>query len=167
MATIIEQSTVYFYRVIISLVILIAGLALAVLTKKILLSILQGVKLNHWDNIAGDLERGISSFASALVVLATIYFSVKQLGIPSWILYLGLVIIVLMIVFISLVGAKDVPLNLIAGLKVRQKLKMRQELNISGICGKIEKIQPLNIILKTKAGDQLYIANTLLQTNIN
>jgi len=167
MATIVEQGTVYFYRVVISVVILIVGLALAALTKKILIPILQGTKLNHWSNLAGDLEGGISSVASALVILATLYFSVKQLGIPSWVLYLGLVIIVLMITLISLVGAKDIPLNLIAGIKVRQKLKMGQELNIAGINGKIEKIRPLNIILKTKSGDQLYIANTLLKTALN
>lgn len=167
MVTIVEQGTVYFYRVIISLVILMVGLALAVLIKKILIRILREVELNKWGGTTGDLESGISSLASALVVLATIYFSVKQLGIPSWILYLGLAIIGLVVIFLSLMGAKDIPLNLIAGMKVRQKLKVGQELSIAGISGKIEKIRPLNIVLKTKSGDQLYLANTLLQTALN
>src|SRR3989338_8779812 len=116
-AELLQTAESYVYNLTIGFIVLLVGLGLGVLLKKIVLKILQEIELNKVFGKVGltyDLERWISSIVSFVIYLITLVVFLNQLGITSIVLYLIVGAILMLIVLTFIVGLKDVIPNLVA-----------------------------------------------------
>ncbi len=157
-------------QIAVGIVILIAGLALGLLVKKVAFRILQEIELNKMMSGLGftyNAERGISSLLSAAIYLTTIILFLDQFGIKSIVIYILAGGVVLLILLTFLVGLKDVLPNLWGGIIVRRKNSLRagQYLELPEVSGMVQHLGYLETEIKTKRGDVLYVPNSLLPKN--
>ena len=123
----IELAQKYFYTIAAGIGILLMGLVLGVLVKKLVYKILKEVELNKIMSRVGvtyNLEQWVSSILSYLVYLITIVFFLDQLGITSIVLYLVLGAILMLVILTVIVGLKDVMPNFVAWILLQRKDRM-------------------------------------------
>ena len=91
-------------------------------------------------------------------------FFLKQLGVVSITLYLLIGAILLLIGATFLISIKDFIPNFIAGLVLYRKVDWEKgkEIKFNGVKGKIEKLGLLEIEIKSKKGEKIYVPNSLL-----
>lgn len=165
-AKIIELAQKYFYTIAAGIGILLIGLALGVLVKKLIYKILKEIELNKIMSHVGvtyNLEQWVSSILSYLVYLITIVFFLDQLGITSIVLYLILGAVLMLVILTVIVGLKDVMPNFVAWILLQRKDRMIEghQVNVKEIYGKVEKIGFLETEIRTDSGDLLYVPNSL------
>jgi small-conductance mechanosensitive channel len=156
----------YFNMIVVAVVILLVGLALGILVKKLLYRFLKDLEFNKtgrkWE-IPLDLEKVVSSLASYIIYLITVILFLDQLEIRSIVITLVVVGLLLLFLLTFLVGAKNVYHNLKGWLKVRKdpKVKVGKRLKFGEIEGIIEKVKIQETFLKTERGDILRIPNSM------
>ncbi len=156
----------YFYTILVGVVILIAGLALGILAKKLLQRFLHEIELNRILTRVGittNAERWLSSIVSYVIYLLAFIAFLEELGIKSIVLYLFAGAVLMLVVLTFLVGLKDVIPNFIGWLYLQKKGSIREGRNIEvkEISGTIERIGYLETEIKTERGDILYVPNSL------
>lgn len=150
-----------------AVVVLLIGLIIGLIVKKILKKILHEVEL---DKIVGklgkkiSLEKKISNLAAYLIYFFALVVSLNQLGITPIILYIIGGAFLLLMGATFLLGVKDFIPNLIAGIVIYKKgyWKKGKTIKINGIEGNIDKLGLLEMVIKTKKGDKIYVPNSLL-----
>ncbi|MBI4979976.1 mechanosensitive ion channel, partial [Candidatus Woesearchaeota archaeon] len=158
----------YTNLVIMAVVILIVGLTLGLLAKKLLYRLLKEVELNKIATKGGigwDVEHLISSIISYLIYFATTVIFLSYLGIGKWVIYLVLGGIVILLALTVLVGIKDAPANFMGWVaaKRKNKLKKGRNIEVNGMSGIVEKTGLLKTIIRTERGDLLYVPNALFR----
>lgn len=156
----------YFYIIATGVGILLIGLALGVLVKKLTFRILKEVELNKIMSRVGityNLEQWVSSILSYLVYLIALLFFFKHLGITSIVLYLVLGAVLTLVILTVVVGLKDVIPNFVAWILLQRKDRMIEghHVNVREIGGRVEKIGFLETEIRTDNGDLLYVPNSL------
>src|SRR3989338_3761527 len=129
----------------VGIVILIAGLALGVLVKKVSFRIFQEIKLNKMSSDLGfsyNIEYWISSLLSYTVYLFTIILFLDQLGIRSIVIYFLVAGIVLLFVLMFIVGLKDVIPNLRGWMYLRRtkSVKEKKQVELPQVSGIVQHI---------------------------
>ena len=153
-------------QVAVAIVILIAGLALGLLVKKVALRILQEMKLNKimsgW-GFSYNFEYWISSLFSYIIYLFAIIFSLDQLGIRSIVIYLGVAGIIVLILLTFIVGLKDIIPNFLGWMYIRRTktVKEKKLVELPQVSGIVQRIGYLETEIKTKNGDVLHVPNSL------
>jgi small-conductance mechanosensitive channel len=158
----------YTNLIVMAIVILIVGLTLGLLAKKLLYRMLKEVELNKIavkSGIGCDVENLISSIISYMVYFATAIIFLSYLGIGWWVIYLILGGIIILLVLTVLVGIKDIPANLMGWITAKRKnrLKKGKKIEVNGISGIVEKKGVLKTIIRTERGDLLYVPNALFR----
>ena len=153
---ILKLAQEYFYTIAVGIGILLIGLALGVLVKKLVFRILKEIELNKIMSRVGvtyNLEHWISSILSYLVYLVTMIFFLEQLGITS----------IVLILILGAVGLKDVIPNFVAWVLLQRKGRMIEghHVNVREIGGRVERIGFLETEIRTENGDLLYVPNSL------
>lgn len=159
----------FIFKIITSLIIILAGFALGILIDKALLRLFKELQLNQLIGrifIAVNLERWLSTFSSYFIYLGTIIIFLNYLDIELAALYLILGGIFLLLLLTFIVWLKDILPNYSGWLLLKEKgnLAMGSFLEIGetdGVSGTIEKTGWLETKIKTKKGDILYIPNSL------
>ncbi len=154
-------------RVVGAILILLIGLLVGLIVNKLLNKFLQGIRLDKNIKKLGknySLEKRILKITTYLIYFFTIIFSLRQLGIVSITLYFVVGLILLLLGATILIGIKDFIPNFIAGLVLGRKnnWKKGKEIKFDGIEGKIEKLGLLELQIKTKKGEKIYVPNSLL-----
>ncbi len=157
----------HFYKIIVAVVILLVGLTIGLLVKRILNKILHEIELDKIVKRLGksySLEKRISDLAAYLIYFITLVIFLNQLGIASIVLYILVGAVLLLLGATFLLGIKDFIPNLVAGLMIYKKgyWKKGKKIKIDEIEGKIEKIGLVEMEIKTKKGDKIYLPNSLL-----
>ncbi len=157
----------YLDNIIGAVVILLLGLGLGVLVKKMLLRLLKEIELNRIMarvDVTYNLERGIATFSSYLIYLVTFVLFLDLLKIKSVVLYLVVGAILMVVVLTCIVGLKDIVPNLIGWFYLQRKspiIKEGKYLEIKEISGIVERIGYLETEISTEKGDVLYVPNAL------
>jgi small conductance mechanosensitive channel len=156
----------YFWKIIVSFIIVLVGFGIGLFAKKLSLKILKQIELNKILSKVGirnDVEIIISSVLSYLIYLITIVFALQELGITSIVLYLVLGAVLMLLVLSFLVGVKDIIPNFIAWLIIqsKSKIKVGRKIEVKEISGTVEKVGYLETEIKTGRGDILYVPNRL------
>ncbi len=165
-AELLQTAESYVYNLTIGFIVLLVGLGLGVLLKKVVLKILQEIELNKVLGKVGltyDLERWISSIVSFVVYLITLVIFLNQLGITSIVLYLIVGAILMLIVLTFIVGLKDVFPNLVAWIVIQRRghIKEGSRVEVKEISGVVEKVGMMETEIRTENGDILYVPNSL------
>ncbi len=155
-----------FYKAAVGIVILIAGLAIGLLIKKVTARVFRQIELNKIMSNVGvtyDLERGVSSALSYVIYLFTLLLFLDQLGIKSIVLYMAAGGLLLLVILTLIVGLKDVIPNFIGWLYLQRKRSFKEgyHIELPEISGVIEHIGYLETEIKTDRGDLLYVPNSL------
>lgn len=162
----VQTAENYFNLVIVAIVILLVGLALGILAKKLVHRFLKELQVNQSRARVGitiDLESGISTLASYIIYIITVVLFLDQLKIRTFVIY-GVVVGLLLLFLLSFaVGIRNIFPNFKGWLKIRKDVKMKvgKKINVNGISGIVEKIKIQETILKTKRGDLLRVPNSL------
>ena len=156
----------YLYLIITGVVILLVGLGLGILVKKLIYKLLSEIELNKIMNRVGityNLEKWISSSISYIIYLATIIITLDHFSVGSIVLYIILGAILMLVVLTFLVGLKDIVPNFIGWIYLQKKKSVREghKIDIREIEGEVEKVGFLETEIKTEKGDILYIPNSL------
>ena len=164
---VVETAQSYIYTIAIAIVILLVGFSLGIIAKKFLQKIFKEIELNKIITkvgITSDLEKWISNIISFVIYLFTIIIFLEQFKIKSiWVLYLIAGAILMLVILTFLVGVKDIIPNLIGGILIQKKGKIKEgrKVEIKEIEGIVEKIGFLETEIKTDKGDTLYVPNAL------
>src|SRR3989344_2925297 len=164
--SITDTAQVLFNKAAVAIVILIVGLAIGLLLKKITFRIFRQIELNKIMSNVGvtyDLEKGVSSILSYVVYLFTLLLFLEQLEIKSIVLYLAAGGLLLLVILTVIVGLKDVIPNFIGWIYVQRKPSFKEgyHIELPEISGLIEHIGYLETEIKTEKGDVLYVPNSL------
>jgi len=156
----------YLYQVVGGIIILLVGLGIGILVKKLLFKILQEVSLNKIMSKVGltiNLEKWMSNIISWVIYLITIVYFLSYLGITSVVLYLVVGAVLMLVILTMLVGLKDIIPNFIGWLSIQKKGRVKEghKVDIREIYGTIEKVGYLETEIKTESGDILYVPNSL------
>lgn len=157
-------------QVMIGIVILIAGLALGLLVKKVTFRILQEIKLNKMMSglrFTYNSEYWISSLLSYIIYLFSIIFFLDQLGIKSIVIYLAITGILVLVLLTFMVGLKDALPNFRGWMYIRRTKAVREKkpVELPQVSGIVQHIGYLETEIKTKRGDMLYVPNSLFFKN--
>ncbi|MFH1682208.1 MAG: mechanosensitive ion channel domain-containing protein [Candidatus Woesearchaeota archaeon] len=156
----------YFYNLILAAVILLAGLTLGLILRRVLLKVLHQFELDIFVKKLGknySLEKRISDLAAYLIYLLSIYLFLRQLGITSAIFLVFFVLIALILMIIIFFGLRDFFPNLLSGLKVRYRGlgKIGKKIKYGDIEGRIKKRGWLEIEIETEKGENIHISTSL------
>lgn len=162
----LQTAQSYIYTISVSIVILLVGFAIGMLTKKFLTRVLSQVELNKIVRklgITANIERGLAITTSAIIYLVTIVFFLNQLNITSIVLYLIVGGVLTLLILTFLVGVKDLIPNLVAYLFLQRKdsIKEGHHVQIREIEGIVERIGYQETEIRTPRGDILYVPNSL------
>jgi len=163
---IVETARSYFYTVAIAFVILLIGLGIGILAKKLLKKVLKKIELNAIMGKAGitaDVEATLSSMVSYLIYLITIVLFLDQLELASTVLYIIIGAALMLLILTLLVGLKDVLPNFVAWIIIQKRGKIKEgyRIEIKEISGRVEHIGYLETEIKTDNEDILYVPNNL------
>ncbi|HLC88410.1 MAG TPA: mechanosensitive ion channel domain-containing protein [Candidatus Nanoarchaeia archaeon] len=163
---IVETARSDFYTVAIAFVILLIGLGIGILAKKLLKKVLKKIELNAIMGKAGitaDVEATLSSMVSYLIYLITIVLFLDQLELASTVLYIIIGAALMLLILTLLVGLKDVLPNFVAWIIIQKRGKIKEgyRIEIKEISGRVEHIGYLETEIKTDNEDILYVPNNL------
>ena len=158
----------YTNMIVMAIVILIVGLTLGLLTKKLLYRMLKEIELNKIATKGGigwDVEHLISSIISYMIYLATAIILLSYLGIGWWVIYVIVGGIVILLALTVLVGIKDAPANFIGWIAAKRKnrIKKGKKIEVNGVSGIVEKTGIFQTTIRTERGDLLYVPNALFR----
>lgn len=156
----------YFNIGVVAIVILLIGLALGILAKKLVYRFLKDLNFNHLGPKIGttvDLEALVSSLVSYVIYLISIILFLDQLQIRTIAIVLVVAGILLLFLLTFLVGAKNVYRNFKGWLKIRRDPKMRKgrKIEFKEISGIIERARIQETLVRTDKGDILHFPNAI------
>ncbi len=157
----------YLYDIVAAVIVLLLGLGLGLLVRKLLGSLLKEIELNKIVlrvNIRYDLERWISSLVSYVIYLVAFVLFLDLLGVRSVVLYLIIGAVLMLLVLTTVVGLKDIIPNLIGWLFLQKKstlIKEGRTIEVKEISGVVERVGYLETEIRTEHGDVLYVPNAL------
>jgi len=148
-----------------AVLVLLVGLILGLIVKKLLRKILKEIEVDKIAEKVGknyELERRLSGMAAYIIYFISLVWALRLLGITSLVVYVILGIVLLLVGGTVLLRLKDVLPNLLAKIKTNKKYRVGKKIRINEIVGIIEKAGWLEMEIRTKKGDKIYIPNSLL-----
>lgn len=150
----------------VGIVILIVGLALGLLAKKVTFRILQEFEVDRIMNTLGfayNAERWISSLLSYAIYVVTVILFLDQLGIRSVVMYTVAAGIMLLAILTAVVGLKDILPNFWGWIYARRQklLRIGYHINLPEVAGIVQRIGYLETEIKTRKGEVLHLPNAL------
>jgi len=161
---ILQKGMSFLDMIVIGIVILLVGLAIGLLMKKIVTRVLNELELNKGIiriGITADMEGMLGFLVSFIIYVVTIILFLDWLGVTSivfYVLVLGFSILIILAVIMKL---KDIIPNWYAGKTLRRaKVFVKGKvIEIEEVVGKIEHVGKFETILRTSQDDLLYVPN--------
>jgi small-conductance mechanosensitive channel len=167
---IIETAQMYIYDLSLGIIILLIGLIIGILAKKIIYRLLREVRFNNLMKkirLNYDWEKGLSLIIPAFIYLITLILFLNHLGITSVVIYLISGALLILLALAIIVGMKDVIPNLVGGITLRWRgqLEEGKKIEIKNVSGMVQKIGLMETEIKTEKGDLLYLPNSIFVNN--
>ena len=149
-----------------AILIFLIGFAIGNILGKIVYKLLKEIEINKiLKKITGiklNLDHIISNTLSYSIYFLSVVAALDQMGIANTILYLISGTIIIFILLSFFIAIRDFVPNLVAGfyLYSKEKLKEGSKIEINNIKGTLEKIDLLQVKIKTKKDDIIYIPNS-------
>jgi small conductance mechanosensitive channel len=154
-------------RIIVAIVILLLGIIFGSFFGKLTIKFLQETELSkilskekkpHF-----KVEHTLSLVVKYLVYLVAIILALNELNLASTILCLLLGLLALLLLLFAFLSIRDFLPNFFAGFSIRKKkmFKIGDYVSVSGIEGRIIRINSAETLLKTKKGERLFVPNSL------
>lgn len=166
--TVKESTSGWFYKFIVSIIILLIGFIVGKILGRIVFKILHSFELNEtFSELTGatlKIEEIAESFTTYFVYFITVVIVLQQIGIVSTVLHMIAAGVMILIILSTFLGFKDFIPNAIAGFYIqsRKKFLVGQKIKVKGMQGKIIKITLLETKMETKNGDIILIPNSIL-----
>ncbi len=157
----------YLTTLVVTALIVLIGFIIGKLVRRITQKFLHEADLDKFMsklNFKGSVEEFISRTFEYLVYFITIVIAIDKLGLTTTILYIISGAFLLIIIIAFFLGIKDFFPNLIAGLVLmkKEKLKKGQSIKVGSVEGKVESVDFIETKVRTKRGDLIYVPNSLL-----
>ncbi len=158
-----ERLSLIFTKWIAAFLILLVGLILGKLAGKVIKRVLSKMKLNHLietsTGFSYSLEEMIALGVEYFIYFIAIVFALDQLSITTTILNIISGALTVFILLSILLAIKDLFPNIIAGIYILNKFRLRRgdEITINGIKGKIKETSLLEIQLITKENEIAHV----------
>ena len=155
-----------------AVVILLFGILLGKLIGKFVLRILHELELNKLvkqvTRTSFPVEQFISSGLTYLIYFSFIILSLETLGLNPLIFNIIAAGIIAMVVISILLAVKDIIPNVIAGMFINLSDHIREgdSITVKDITGRVVQVGVVETKLETKAGDTIYMPNSLLTKSI-
>ncbi len=149
-----------------AILIFLIGFIIGNILGKLIYNLLKQIEVNNiLKNLTGiklNLDQLISKAISYAIYFLSLVAALEQMGIANTILYLISGTIILFILISFFITIRDFVPNLVAGfyLYSREKIKEGSKIEINNIKGILEHVDLLQIRIKTKSGDTIYIPNS-------
>jgi len=163
-----ESTSGWFYKFIVSIIILLIGFIVGRILGRIMYKILHSFEVNEtFSELTGatlKIEEIADSFTTYFVYFITVVIVLQQIGIVSTVLHMIAAGIMVLIILSTFLGFKDFIPNAIAGFYIQsgKKFLVGQKIKVKGMQGKIIKITLLETKMETKNGDIILIPNSVL-----
>ena len=155
-------------KLLIALIILFIGFVIGRLLGRLINRVLHEFELNKVlkkTTTSGlKLEELISKLVTYLVYFIAIILALETLNLAPVILYIISAAILIIIILSVLLSIKDFVPNLIAGLVIQKKrsLKLGDHIKVKDLEGEIIKINLVEISIRNKHDDMIYIPSSVL-----
>jgi len=158
----------FFSNLVIAVVILLIGFIIGKILGRLIhkgLSELDVDKTLKKGGVKFGIEGFVSKVIEYFIYFLTIIFALNQIGLTTIVLYMiaGVVLIILAVSFI--LGIKDFIPNFISGIVIYRRgsfIKKGNKIKVNGIEGKVIALTFLEIRIKTKKGDIIYLPNSFI-----
>ena len=161
----IEYSNILI-RIVGAFLILIIGLIASNIISNILRKFLRGTgiskTLQEQLKLKLLIENYVSSIIKYLIYLITAILVLNELGVPTKILQLILVIFVIIITIFIIFAFKDWLPNIISGFYILKagKIKVNDIIQVNGVKGKVLQINLLETKIETNNNELIFIPNS-------
>ncbi|MFT4313420.1 MAG: mechanosensitive ion channel domain-containing protein [Candidatus Woesearchaeota archaeon] len=158
----------FFTNIVIAVIILISGLVIGQVVKRLLLLTFSEFKLNEilqkTMNVQTKFDDLLSTIISWIIYIFAVLFALLQIGLSTIfvnILFIFVLILILVLLFLSL---KDFIPNLIAGLIMHNKKYFRvgDTITLHLVEGKVDSFDLFQTIVKKKNNDLIYVPNSYI-----
>lgn len=154
-------------NIITAVIILLIGFIIAKLAGRLVQRVLHEAELDSLLKSAGakvSFEIALARIAEYFVYFVTIIFALNQLGIAAFVLYILVIAAILVLIVSVFLGLKDFIPNFMAGWYIYRKglIKEKQNIRINGVSGRVVKLSLLDVRIKTKKGDLIYMPNSIV-----
>jgi|SRR3989338_291665 len=143
-------------NITLAIVILLVGLIIGRIFGRVLLKFFQEAELNSWArkvHIKFSLEELLAKSTEIVIYVITILLTLNQIGVAK-IFIIVLIVFILLISLVSIIlGIRDFIPNYFAGLKIKKRFNIGYHLKLGHIKGRIEKINLVEIKIRTQKGD--------------
>ncbi len=145
---------------------IIMGLIIAQIISNITRKFLRGTEiskvLQKQLKIKLLVENYISSILKYLIYLITIILVLNQLGVPTKILQLILIIFIILITLFIILAFKDWLPNIISGLYIlkSEKIKVNDIIRINGVKGRVLQVNLIETKIETNNNEIVFIPNS-------
>ncbi|MBI4918932.1 mechanosensitive ion channel [archaeon] len=157
----------YLTTLVVTALIVLIGFIIGKLVRRLSQKFLHEADLDKFMNkinFKSSVEEFVSRTLEYFVYFITIVIAIDKLGLTTTMLYIvsGAFLLFIMIAFF--LGIKDFFPNLIAGLVLmkKEKVKKGQFIKVGSVEGKVENVDFIETKIKTKNGDLIYVPNSLL-----
>ncbi|MBI5065949.1 mechanosensitive ion channel [Candidatus Woesearchaeota archaeon] len=157
----------YLSKIVVAVLVLLIGFMIGKFLRRVSQKFLHETDLDKTMgklNFKGSVEEFLSRTLEYLIYFITAIIAIDRLGLTAIILYILSGAILLFIILAFFLGIKDLFPNLIAGLVLlrKDKLKKGDKIQVGDVEGKVEGIDLVETRVRTKKGDLIYVPNSLL-----
>lgn len=170
--TILQSFKGLYTQITAAAIALLFGILLGKLIGKLVLRFLHELEVNRLvkqlTRTSFPLEEFISSGLTYLTYFAFIILSLETLGLNPQVFNLIAAGIIAVVVISVLLAVKDIIPNVIAGIFIHLSNHIREgdSITVKDITGKVEQVGMVETKLETRAGDTIYVPNSLLTKSI-
>ena len=159
----------FIQKILTAVVILFLGMIIAKLVQRFLKKILHELDINRMTGniLRLNSEKLISNLSSNIIYLLTFVSVLNILNITGYVWRGILIFLIFLIVSDLILHIKDLIPNFIGYLKIKNKIKVDDTIKTDLIEGKVRKISFLNVKIKTKENDVVYLPNNTLVYNLS
>ncbi len=157
-----------FLKLVVAILIFLLGFVLGKVLGRIIYKMLNEIEINKFLKTATGMrinaDHLVSSFISYAVYFLSLVAALEQIGIANIILYLLSATVILIILLSFFLSIRDFLPNLISGIYLysRAKLKEGSFIELNGIKGELLQIDLFQVKIKTKQGDIYHIPNSVV-----
>ena len=162
----------YLSRFSIAILILLIGFILGKLVSRFVLRVLNELYLDKalkkTVGIKLSVSKLLSGFSAFIVYFVTIILFLNSLGLTTAILNAIAIGVILLVVISIALAVKDFAPNLVAGLAIHKKgrIKIGDQIEMQGISGKVVEVSLLDTQIRTSSRDVVFIPNATLMKNV-
>jgi hypothetical protein len=155
-----------YSTVVIVIMILLIGVIIGRVVGKLLLRLLHAIELDRIMRKAGFSLRAkelISESIAVLIYVATLFYALEKLGISTWVVYVAVSLLLLLIVISIIINLRELVPGLLAFFYVRKAAVIGQQVKCSLFSGRIVSKHFTSVRLLGPKKEEFIVPNNLFR----